>query len=133
MSGAIYSNLSTLRSAAFTLDLSKAAGTYDLCVASGGDLVIVGWSIYCTVVGATFTAATIQTNDTVPFVFLDATDGARANFVAGSNMSPTWFSGAPYPYLRSGKKVQYTITGSTGSGTALCALFYHSLTVGALA
>lgn len=114
-----------------TLVLTQAANTYDLLTCSGDAVVIVGFSLFCTVVGATFTACTVQTDDTVPFVFVDATAGARANFVAGSNMAITWAQ-VQKPYLRTGQKIRYTITGSTGSGTATVAVVYYQATAASL-
>lgn len=89
-------------------------------------MLIDAFALFCTVVGATFTACTVQTDDTVNFVFVDATAGARANFVAGSNMAITWAQ-VQKCYLRSGQKIRYTITGSTGSGTALVTVRYMQL------
>jgi hypothetical protein len=49
--------------AQFQLDLSRAAGTHGIAEAAGlGDIEIVGASIYCTVVGATFTSVAIHDN-----------------------------------------------------------------------
>ena len=109
-----------------TVNLAQAANTYDLLTCSGGAVLIDAFSLFCTVVGATFTACTIQTDDTVNFVFVDATAGARANFVANSNMAITWAQ-VQKCYLRSGQKIRYTITGSTGTGTALATVRYMQL------
>jgi hypothetical protein len=114
------------RIATFTLDLSHAAGTFDLCTATGGDIVIWGMALFCTVVGATWTSVAVQTNDTTNFVLLNATDGARANFTAGKNVPITWAQ-VQKCHLRSGQKIQYTMVGSTGSGTALATFMYYAI------
>lgn len=109
-----------------TVDLSRAAGTYDLFTASNGDVLIWSASLYCTVVGATFTSCAIQTNSTTNFVILNTTDGAVANFTAGKNMTITWAQ-VQKILVRSGSKVQYTMAGTTGSGTAILTLNYYSI------
>lgn len=113
-----------------TVDLSKAAGTYDLFTATN-DVVIWAAALYCTVVGATFTSCTIQTNSTTNFVILNSTDGAVANFTAGKNMAITWTQ-VQKIVVPNGLKVQYTMAGSTGTGTAKLYLNYYSVLGGEL-
>jgi len=115
----------------FTLNLAQAAATYDLCTASGGDIVIWGMGLFCTVAGTNWTSVTIQTDDTTNFVFVDATAGARANFTAGKNVALTWAQ-VQKVLLRSGQKIRYTIAGTTGVGTARCQLLYYSINAGDL-
>lgn len=116
-----------------TVNQAQAASTYDLLTATG-DVMIIYMALYCTVVGATWTSTTVQTNDTTPFVFVDATQGARANFTAGKNITLTWSPtiGVQKPFLRSGQKIQYTIAGSTGTGTSLAVFHYMQATSGAI-
>ena len=114
----------------FTVNLAQAAATYDLCLATG-NVVIWGLSCFCTVVGATFTACTIQTNDTVSFQILSAADGAVANWTAGKQMPITWTQ-VQKINLRSGKKLQYTITGATGTGTGIVTVMAQSVNGGFL-
>lgn len=127
-----YSTFPTFdRIADFTLNLAQAAASYDLCTATGGDVLIWGMGLFCTVAGATWTSVTVQTDDTTNFVFVDATQGARANFTAGKNVAITWPQ-VQKPLLRSGQKIRYTIAGSTGTGTARAQFLYYSLNGGLL-
>lgn len=107
----------------FTLDLSQAANTYDLCSA-GGDCLVKLEVVYVTTVGATWTSVSIQSNDTVPFICFSAADGAVANFVATTNLAPTL---SRTFFLKRGKKLQYTIVGATGSGGAQAYVTYIPL------
>lgn len=115
----------------FTLNLAQAAGTYDLCTASGGDVLIdlYNLSLFCTVAGATFTSVAVQTNDTTPAVILTAVEGGVANITAGKNITRAVTFGAIL--LRSGQKIQYTIDGSTGTGTVVAGISFCPLTGGA--
>lgn len=110
-----------------SMNLAQAANSYDLLTCSGSAVVITNAVVFCTVVGATWTSVTVQTDDTVPFVLMDATQGARANFVANSNVALTWPQ-VTRIYLRSGQKLRMTIAGSTGTGTALLTVVYFPLT-----
>jgi len=115
----------------FTMNLAQAANTYDLCTASGGDVVVWGMNVYCTVVGATWTSVTIQSDSTTAFVFMDATQGARANFTAGKDVALTWTQVSKC-LVRSGNKIRYTIAGSTGTGTAVVTVMAQSVNGGIL-
>lgn len=110
----------------FTMNLAQAAATYDLCTASGGDVIVWGINVFCTVSGATWTSVTIQTNSTTNFVIMNATEGARANFTAGKDVAPTWTQVAKI-LVRSGNKIQYTIAGSTGTGSAVVTVLCQSV------
>jgi hypothetical protein len=114
----------------FTMNLAQAAATYTLCTAVG-DVCIWGMGVFCTVAGTNWTSVTIQTNDTTNFVFMNSTEGARANFTAGKNVSITWAQ-VQKPLVRSGQLVQYTIAGTTGVGTARVQIYYYSLAGGDL-
>ena len=113
----------------FTANLAQAANTYTLatCNASGG-VIILGVEIYCSVVGATFTSVSIQTNDTTPVEFLSAVEGAVANLTAGKNIAKAW---VPTTYLHTSKLIQYTIVGATGTGTLLVIVHYQPTVAGA--
>ncbi len=115
----------------FTMNLAQAAGTYDLCTASGGDVIVWAMNVYCTVVGATWTSVTLQTDSTTNFVFMDATQGARANFTAGKDVAITWTQVAK-ALVRSGNKIRYTIAGATGTGSALVTIQAQSVNGGVL-
>jgi hypothetical protein len=105
----------------FSIDLSKSAGTYDVCTANSEDVMVDLYSIYCTVAAAGLVSVSIQTNDTVPEVIMTAGEGALASLVAGKNIS---FAYSRKFLLTSGKKITYTIigvgTGGTLKFTTLC-------------
>lgn len=116
----------------FTANLAQAAGTYDLCTASGGDVVVDLYSlaIYVATAGATFTSVSIQTNQTNATTVLSAVEGAVANLVVGKNLVraiPVIGS----LFLKSGEKLQYTIIGSTGTGALTVGMNILSMTPGA--
>ncbi len=113
----------------FTANLAQAAGTYDLAAsnASGGS-VIKDVQVYCSAAGATFTSVSIQTNDTTPVVILSVAEGAVANLTAGKNIAKA-FTG-PF-YMHTAKKMQYTIDGTTGTGTLLVVVRYQPAVAGA--
>ena len=115
----------------FTMNQAQAANTYDLCTATGGDVIIWGMSVYCVVVGATWTATTLQTDSTTNFVFMDATQGARANFTAGKDVAITWTQ-VQKVMVRSGNKIRYTISGSTGTGSSVVTVMAQSVNGGIL-
>lgn len=119
------------RAKAFTVNLAQAAGTYDLCTASGGDVLIdlYNLGLFCTVAGATFTSVAIQTNDTTPAVILTSTEGGVANITAGKNITRAVTFNAIV--LTSGKKIQYTIVGTTGTGTMKAGISFCPLVGGA--
>lgn len=107
---------------------AQAAGTYDLFTATGDVLVEVN-RYYQITAGATFTSLSIQTNDTTPFVIMSAAEGAVANLTAQKDVT-TANTIAPF-LLQSGKKIQMTIVGATGTGTGMLALQYTPVTTGA--
>jgi len=115
----------------FTMNQAQAANTYDLCTATGGDVIIWGMSVFCTVAGTNWTSVTIQSDATTNFVFVDATQGARANFTAGKDVPITWAQ-VTKPLVRSGNKIRYTIAGTTGVGTALVTVVCTSVNGGIL-
>lgn len=99
----------------FTLNLAQAAGTYDLATVNAtGGVVIESVQLYESVAGATFTSVAIQSNDTTAVTILTAGEGAVANLTVGKNIAKA-FTGPTY--LEASKKLQYTIVGSTGTGT----------------
>lgn len=109
------------------VDLSQAAGTFDLLVA-GQDLLVELTSIYCVTVGATFTSVAIQTNQATPVVILSAADGVVVNITAGKNITSTLLKQAQPFQLRSGQKIQYTMVGATGSGSLRLVIAYRTFT-----
>ena len=113
----------------FTINLAQAASTYTLatCNAVGG-VVIEDIRLYVTTAGATFTAVSIQTNDTTAVEFLSVSDGAVANLTVGKNITPS-FAGPTY--LHTSKLVRYTISGSTGTGAMIAVIKYRPSVAGA--
>jgi len=102
--------------AEFTADLIRAAGTYDLCTASGDvHINLADIAVYVRIAGATITSVSIQTNQTNPTIILSAAEGAVANLLVEKNLTRA-IAGCQSITLRSGQKLQYTIIGLTGSG-----------------
>lgn len=113
----------------FTANLAQAAATYTLAAVNAtGGVVILGVDVYCTVAGATFTSASIQTNDTTAVTILSAAEGVVANLTAGKNIAKA-FTGPTY--LHTSKLIQYTIAGATGTGTLLVVVRYQPTVAGA--
>jgi hypothetical protein len=115
-----------MKTKVFTMNLAQAANTYDLCTCTGGVLIDTV-QIFGAVVGATFTAVTMQTSNTVPEEILSAAEGAVANIVAGKNIK----SFTTKFYLATTKKIQYTISGSTGTGSCSIIVTYRPCINGA--
>ena len=117
----------------FTLSLAQAAATYDLATVNAtGDILILDVNIHCITAGATFTSVAIATNDTTAVSLLSAVEGAVANLTAGKNIVKVFPVANTGPILlRSGKKIQYTIVGATGTGTLLVTLRYQAVANGA--
>ncbi len=115
------------KSKVFTLNLAQAAATYDLatCNALGG-VHIISIDFYCTVVGATFTSVSCQTNDTTAVEFMSAVEGGVANITAGKNVK----NYTTQSYLHTSKKIQYTIVGATGTGTIIAIVRYQPSVAG---
>ncbi len=115
-----------------TLDLSVASpATYDVVTAQG-DIVVYWANFYCTVVGATWTSVSVQTDQAVPVVFLTATEGAVANIVAGSHPVAACTLWASPVTLRSGQKIQYSMIGAQGTGTLKMFFMWQPLSNGAV-
>lgn len=117
---------------AFTMDLTQAASvgglSYDLCTASGADIVIDRATFLVTIAGATWTTTSVQTNESTPTVVLAAL--AAASFTLGTTLATTWTQTTPLG-LRSGQKLRYTIVGaSAGSGAVRVYLNYWPTVAG---
>jgi len=113
----------------FTANLAQAAATYDLCTASG-DVQIYRVGIYVATAGATFTSVTIQSNQTTPFTLLNVIDGAVANLASQKSIVTSWTQAFPWS-LRNAQKIQYTIAGSTGTGSLRVTIGYTPISGGA--
>lgn len=94
----------------FTLDLSQAAGTYDIFSAFVSDVIIEHIILYIATAGAVLSSVAIKTNQTT------AVDGAVANLTSQKNLITTWTQQIPI-ILASGQKVQYLLVEVTGSGS----------------
>lgn len=110
------------------VNCAQAAGSYDLLTATG-DVLVMLQRYYQITAGATFTALSIQTDDTTAAVLLSAAEGAVANLTAAKNITSAT-TNTPI-ILKSGKKIRMTLSGSTGTGTGTLAVFYVPLTSGA--
>lgn len=113
----------------FTANLAQAANTYDLCTASGGGVYIRNISVYVATAGATFTSVSIQTNQTNATTLMSAVEGAVANLTA---QKVVVLALARPVYLASGQKLQYTIVGSTGTGSLTVGCEFMSASGGTL-
>lgn len=113
-----------------TLDLSQAANTYDLFTASG-DIMSLGTAIISLAAATTFTSVEVSVNFSTAFVILTTANGARANWTSGAAMTTTLGVNQKGLYIPSGKKVQYTIAGSTGTGSGRMVCVYRPLSAGA--
>jgi len=111
-----------------TLDLSQDANTYDITTASG-DVFIEDFVIYVATAGATFDSVSIQTNDTTAYSLMTSEEGAVGSLTAGLNYN-TATKGKSIR-LTSGKKLQYTIAGSTGTGSIKLELKWRPISAGA--
>lgn len=115
----------------FTANLAQAAGTYDLCTAQGDVLIDPTWlSIYVQTAGATFTSVAIQTNQTNATTIMTAGEGAVANLTVQRNV-PHALPTAQGITLKNGQKLQYTITGATGTGSLQVFVPFFGVTSGA--
>jgi hypothetical protein len=118
-----------LRCKVFTANLAQAAGTYDLAAANAtGGVIIHDIQIYVVTAAATLTSVAIQTNDTTSVPILSAVEGAVANLTVGKNVSKV-FNGPTY--VHTSKKIQYTLVGTTGTGSLLVVVRYQPTTNGA--
>jgi len=98
-----------LQMAATTIELNQAAGSYDLFTGTTQDVVVEKLMIRIPVdvSGGAMTSLSIQTDDTTPQVFIDATAGAKANLTAQAQLA---WTGAVL--LKADKKIQLTIAGA---------------------
>ena len=112
----------------YAINFAQAAGTYDITTAVG-DVLIENYCIYVATAGATFTSAALFINDTTPFNLMTAVEGAVANLTAGKNMVPA--NQGKAMRVTSGKKIQLTMVGSTGTGTAKLVVTYYPISSGA--
>lgn len=124
-------NRSRVEVKSFTANLAQAAGTYDLCTASGDVLIHPNWlAMYMATAGATFTSVAIQTNQTNPTNILTAGEGAVANLTS-QKCVPHNVPTSQGVFLKSGQKLQYVITGATGTGSMEVVIPFTGVTAGA--
>lgn len=130
MSGAFGGLIDTEKNktVALTLNLAQAAATYDAGTVSGGSIMLLEAVAYVSVVGATFDSVSIQTNNTTAVEILSAAEGAVANITADKNLKVF----TTKTVIPSGKKIQFTIVGSTGTGTIILYVRYQPLANGAV-
>lgn len=124
-------NQPRIEAKSFTLNLAQAAGTYDACTAFGDVLIDPTWiSIYVATAGATFTSVSIQTNQTNATTILTAGEGAVANLTA-QRCVPHALPTSQGILLKSGQKIQFTLTGATGTGSLQIAIPFYPLSASA--
>lgn len=106
-----------LQIAATTIELNQVAGNYDLFTGTTQDVVIekLVIRIPVDVSGGAMTSLSIQTDDTTAQVFISATDGAKANLTAQSQLA---WTGAVL--IKVGKKIQLTIAGAATGIACSC-------------
>lgn len=123
---------SIIQVAQFTANLAQAAATYDLCTAGGGGVTIdIGRiAMYVATAGATLTSVSIQTNQTNATIILSAVEGAVANLIAQKNLVRA-IPVVGNVYLASGQKLQFTLVGTTGTGSLLITIPYYPAVAGA--
>lgn len=109
----------------FNVSLNQAAGTYDVCTASGGDVFINDIVIKTTTAATGLTSITVQTNNTTPVSLLDST--ALASLTADKQQAA---ANTPL-LLESGQKIQMTIVGVGTGGNLKIAVSYLSVSAGA--
>ena len=115
------------KAATLTLNLAQAAATYDAGTVSGGAIMLLDAVAYVSVVGATFTSVSIQTNTTTAVELMSAAEGAVANVTASKNLKVF----TTRTMIPSGGKIQYTISGATGTGTILLQIRYQPMAASA--
>ena len=116
-----------------TVDLNRAAGTYDIFTATGGDMVVEWASVYIVVApGGALTSIRIHTNQTTVYDFLTAAEGAVAGLLVQKTMQPAELGACGKCQLKSGQKIQVTIGGGAGGAGTLANLVvkYRPTTVG---
>ena len=116
------------RQVALTCNLAQAAATYDAGTVSGGAVEIESVVVYVAAVGATFTSVSVQTNNTTAVEILSAAEGAVANVTADKNLKVF----TTRTVIPSGKKIQFTLVGSTGTGTLTLYVVYKPMVQGAV-
>lgn len=109
----------------FTFSTNQAAGTYDICSATGGDVYVLNYSIKTGTAVGGLTSASIQTNNTTPLSLLAST--LLASLTGDKILAQ---SGSGF-LLESGKKIQGTIIGVGNAGTVIVAITYVPIDAGA--
>ena len=112
----------------FTLNLAQAAASYAVFRAPG-DILVEDYNIYVSTAGTDFDSVAIATNDTVPFYLLTADEGVMTNITEGNqvlsaNVRRTF-------RLSTGKRVDFTLVGATGTGALKLTVKYRPISAGA--
>ncbi|MBA7484011.1 hypothetical protein ES707_19530 [subsurface metagenome] len=117
-----------LQVAATTIDLQQEAGTYDLFTGKTQDVVVERLLIRLPDIDvsgdATITSIAIQTNDTTPQVFIDATAGAKEKLTAEAQLGYTGVI-----MIKVGKKIQLIIAGGAADEATVCDVIAEYRTV----
>ena len=108
-----------LQIAATTIDLQQVAASYDLFTGTTQDVVVEKLVIRLPNVDvsddAALTSISIQTDDTTPQVFVDATAGDVGTLTAEAQLA---WTGAIL--IKAGKKIQLTIAGGAADDPTVC-------------
>lgn len=120
-------DLEKTKTVGLTVNLAQAAATYDAGTVAGGAIMLLDTVVYVVTAGATFTSVSIQTNNTTAVEILSAVEGGVANVTADKNLKVF----TTRTVIPSGKKIQYTIVGSTGTGAITLYVRYQPLANGA--
>lgn len=109
-----------------TANLAQAAGSYTLWTASG-DVLIERMAFLVTTAATLLTSVAVTNSETTVLPYLSAANGALAALLAGASLAP--YQGPTI--LRSGKLIQYTLLGLTGTGVMRVVAVWRPLTAGA--
>jgi len=108
-----------LQVTATTIDLEQVAASYDLFTGTTQDVVVEKLVIRLPNVDvsddAALTSISIQTDDTTPQVFVDATAGDVGTLTAEAQLA---WTGAIL--IKAGKKIQLTIAGGAADDPTVC-------------
>lgn len=121
--------MNIIRPAQTTIDLNQAAATYTLFTATYAGIVLeeLIFRVSDDAVGGAVTSISIQTNETVPQIFIPTTIGVVDNLTAQNQL--TWEG---ENYIPLGTLIQLTIAGGAAGAARVCTViaYYKSLTYG---
>jgi len=104
-----------------TIDLSQAAGTYDLFTASSRDILVMELTVIIPrdlTSETSFTGFTVQSTDADPVEFIDSATGAKANLTQNAHIQ--FFGNGR---VGGGQKIQLTINGGAVAEECECTAY----------